>query len=91
MAQSPNAGQPGVSCCNASNSCINGPPINAVCDQGDNCLDSFLGGDLQLQPRVFTYPSKMLFMTYQVATTAMTKGMTAWIVFLDFLIQGGDL
>jgi hypothetical protein len=33
----------------------------------------------------------MLFMTYQVATTAVTKEMTVWIVFLDFLIQRGDL
>ena len=30
-------------------------------------------------------------MTYQVATTSVTKEMTVWIVFLDFLIQGGDL
>ena len=33
----------------------------------------------------------MLFMTYQVATTAVTKEMTVWIAFLDFLIQRGDL
>jgi len=30
-------------------------------------------------------------MTYQVATKAVTQEMTVWIVFLDFLIQGGDL
>ena len=30
-------------------------------------------------------------MTYQVATKAVTQEMTAWINFLDFLIQGGDL
>ena len=44
MARYPNTGQPGVSCRNTSDSCINGPPINAVCDQGDDCLDSFSGG-----------------------------------------------
>ena len=44
VAWSPNTGQAGVSCRNTSDSCINGPPINAVCDQGDDCLDSFSGG-----------------------------------------------
>ena len=33
----------------------------------------------------------MLFMTYQVATKAVTQEMRVWIAFLDFLIQGGDL
>jgi len=51
-------------------------------------LDKFLSQEILL---VLTYPQKMLFMTYQVATTAVTKEMTVWIVFLDFLIQGGDL
>jgi len=41
--RSPNTGQAGVSCCTTSDSRANGPPINAVCDQGDDSLESFSG------------------------------------------------
>jgi len=65
VAKSPNTGQAGVTCRNTSNGFFNGPPINAVCDQGDDSLDSFSefsdpGGRFGLRPRVFTvliYPA----------------------------------